>query len=754
MDNLKKHNLPESISGHIERVTFFSEETGYAVLQVKLSGRRNLVTLVCKTASVNAGEWFNASGYWVMNKDYGLQFQATEIRTIPPNSIEGIKKYLGSGLIKGIGPVYAAKMVEKFGTEIFNIIENCSARLEEIDGIGPVRRKKIKAAWEEQKAIRKIMVFLHSHGISTTKSVRIYKTYGDQSIEKVSSNPYILARDIPGIGFVSADIIAAHLGIAANSKERIKSALEYALWEATNNGHCAMPEDKLIEDTAAILNQTRAKITSNLKTKTNVDELVSPSMIASVLLEMTNKGELTEELIENENLIFLPALRNAEISIVSRIRKLISTPSILENINIANAIQWAEQKINISLSPSQRNALETILKHKFSILTGGPGVGKTTLINAFLKIIHAKHLKCILCAPTGRAAKRMSETTNTEAKTIHRLLEFQPAIGGFSRNEDRPLDCDAIIIDEVSMVDVMLMSKLLAAVPDHAKVLLVGDVDQLPSVGPGSVLKDLINSNKLPVAKLLEIFRQASDSTIITAAHQINSGKFPGQYQKSQTSHNKISDFYFIERNTPEEIIDEISTLIAGRLTSKFGFDPFKDIQVITPMNRGKLGTIELNKRIQEIINPDAPDKESVTKFGWTYRKGDKVIQNENNYEKNVFNGDIGIIQKIDQTEQLVYVSYDENTITYEYNELDELSPAYAITVHKAQGSEFPAVIIPIATQHFLLLQRNLLYTAITRGKKLVLIIGQKRAIAIAVKNSTTTKRYSGLLSRLNQLEP
>lgn len=715
----------DSLSGLIERVTFFNEETGFAVLRVKTKGHRDLVTVVGSVPSVSAGEWLTAEGCWTRDKQHGLQLKAQILKCSPPTTKEGIEKYLGSGLIKGIGPVYAKKLVERFGGNIFDVIENFSVKLEDVDGVGPGRRKKIKAAWAEQKYVREIMVFLHSHGVSTSRAVRIFKTYGESAIERVRANPYALAKDIPGIGFKTADQIAQKIGIPSDSLLRAAAGLAHTLIEAIDSGHCALPMDRLVADSAKLLG-------------------TNESLVEDALQRSLNASELIQEVVGSETLIFLPRLRSAEEGIVSKIRGLASQLPHYPPIDFDKAIDWCQRKTGKELAPSQRTALVTALTNRVVVITGGPGVGKTTLINAILMILAAKKVQCALCAPTGRAAKRLSEATGHEAKTIHRLLEFQLGAGGFTRNEGRPLETELLVVDEMSMVDVPLMHALLKAHPAHGHLILVGDVDQLPSVGPGLVLNDLIRSQVAPVVRLTEVFRQAASSRIITSAHEVNQGMMP-----SLPAADESSDFYFVERNDPEQIASTLIEIVKRRIPGKLSCDPVRDIQILSPMNRGSLGTHELNLLLQRELNPASPGQAVVEKFGWQFRVGDKVIQTENNYDREVFNGDIGQITGIDPIEREVRVRYDAREVTYDFGELDEVSLAYAITIHKAQGSEFAAVVIPISAQHFMLLQRNLIYTGITRGKQIVVIIGQKKALNQAIQNNKTTRRVSGLLARL-----
>lgn len=709
----------EVLAGLVERVTYHNAENGFCVLRAKARGHRDLVTVVGHAAIISAGEWITASGEWINDRTHGQQFKARFMRTSAPSSIEGIEKYLGSGMIRGIGPVYAKKMVKAFGEKVFDVIEAEPDRLREVTGIGAVRARRITEAWAEQKVIREIMVFLHNHGVGTARSVRIYKTYGVDAVQVMTENPYRLARDIRGIGFKTADAIAMKLGIEKTAPIRVRAGISYALTEAMDEGHCGLPVDELGPLAVELLEVPR--------------ELVQMALE----LELT-EGTVVADTVGDTSCVFLGGLYSAERRIAERIQGLLGGALPWAAIDADKALPWIEQKTGLTLAPSQDAAIRLALASKVMVLTGGPGVGKTTIVNAILRILAAKGVEMLLCAPTGRAAKRMTEATGFEAKTIHRLLETDPKTGSFKRSEEHPLECELLVVDETSMVDVMLMQALLKAVPPEAALLIVGDIDQLPSVGPGQVLADIIASAAVPVVRLTEVFRQAAQSRIITSAHRINQGFVPDLARPEGDS-----DFFFVPADDPEAAVPRIVELVKTRIPQRFGLDPVRDIQVLCPMNRGGVGARSLNVELQAALNPAGECK--VERFGWTFAPGDKVMQIENDYEKDVYNGDIGYIDDVDPDAGELNVSFDGRSVAYGFGELDTLVPAYAVTIHKSQGSEYSAVVIPVLTQHYAMLQRNLLYTGITRGKRLVVLVGQKKAIGIAVRNVSGRRRWSKL---------
>lgn len=712
----------ERIHGSVERVTFHSEESGFCVLRVKVKSHRDLLTVVGNALSIAPGEYIECQGIWNNDKQYGLQFKANEIKAILPTTLEGIEKYLGSGMVKGIGPHFAKKLVKAFGIDVFEVIESKPGELLVLEGIGKKRQSRIIAAWSEQKAVRDIMVFLQSHGVGTTRAARIYKTYGDKAVEVVNANPYRLALDIKGIGFKTADTLAQRLGIAKDSLIRAQAGVHHVLNEMCEKGHCAIQYTKLVIASHELL------------------EIESDIIEQAIRLEHA-ENHLAMDNIRGENCVYPIFLYQAENNSAEMVKNLNKGEPSWGMIEIAIAIPWVEEQTGVKLSSSQKEALKIVLRSKVSIITGGPGVGKTTLVNSLLRIIRAKRLSIALSAPTGRAAKRLSETTRLPAKTIHRLLDFDPQTFGFKHNRSNPLDIDVLIVDESSMIDILLFNHLLKAIPSSASIILVGDIDQLPSVGSGAVLSDLITSQVISTVRLTEIFRQAAHSKIITNAHRINQGKMPFPNDSPK------SDFFTLYFDTPEAIQTSLVEVVCKRLPKFYSCHPVVDIQVLTPMNRGILGSRELNIALQKQLNGHSEPK--VVRFGMTFSPGDKVIQTMNNYDKEVFNGDIGFIERIDLEEQLVQIRFDQVVKDYEINELDELSLAYAISIHKSQGSEFPIVVMPVSTQHFALLARNLLYTGITRGRQLVVLIGQKKAVGMAVHNNKAMERLTKLAERL-----
>ena len=709
----------EVLAGLVERVTYQNAENGFCVIRVKARSHRDLVTVVGHAATISAGEWITASGDWVNDRTHGQQFRARFLKTSEPTSVEGIEKYLASGMIRGIGPAYAKKLLRAFGEKVFDVIETRSDRLREVDGIGPVRAARIVAAWAEQKVVREIMVFLHSHGVGSARAVRIYKTYGADAVQVMSENPYRLARDIRGIGFKTADAIAMKLGVEKTAMIRVRAGISYALGEAMDEGHCGLPTSELVPLAEKLLE-------------------VSQDLIRTALKLEIGDGTVVADTLGETDAVFLASLHSAERSIADRLFTLAKGKLPWPSIDADKAIPWIERRTDLILADSQRAAVQLALSSKVSVITGGPGVGKTTIVNAILQILAAKNVKLVLCAPTGRAAKRMNEATGFEAKTIHRLLEVDPKGGGFRRNTDNPLECDLLVVDETSMVDVLLMHALLKAVPNNSALLVVGDVDQLPSVGPGQMLADMISSGAIPVVRLTEVFRQAAQSQIIVNAHRINQGLMP-DLRKPEAE----SDFYFVETDNPETAVPRIIELVKARIPRRFGLDPVRDVQVLCPMNRGGVGARSLNVELQAALNPAGERK--VERFGWTFAPGDKVMQIENDYDKEVYNGDIGFVTDVEPEEGELTASFDGRSVTYSFGELDTLVPAYAATIHKSQGSEYPAVVIPLMTQHYAMLQRNLLYTGITRGKRLVVLVGQKKAVAIAVRNISGRRRWSKL---------
>jgi exodeoxyribonuclease V alpha subunit len=715
----------QTITGYIERITFQSDESGYTVLQLQCKGAIDLVCVVGKLPSVSSGETLYCEGTWKNHPSYGRQFEVTSFKIQAPSDILGITKYLGSGLIKGIGPAYAKKIVEAFGVHTLTVIEETPERLKEVKGLGKVRAALIINCWSEQKVVRDVMIFLQGHGISPAYAQKIFKNYGVECINVVQTNPYQLARDIFGIGFKIADQIASNLGILNDATIRIDSGVEFSLKSLSEDGHVCYPEEDFLPIAREILQVGEEMIQDRLGALQDADRIERFPLIIS--------GE------KKTHLWFKP-LFNAEVGIANELEAIKKGSSQLRTINTDKALAWVQEKLNITLAKSQADAVATSLSTKLLIITGGPGTGKSTITNAILKIMEQLTPRIMLAAPTGRAAKRMSEITGRKAQTIHGLLEVDFKSGGFKRKKDNPLECDLLIVDESSMIDTLLMNHLLKAIPRSARVIFVGDINQLPSVGPGNVLLDMIQSLQIPVVTLTEIFRQAQGSQIIVNAHKINQGQFPDIHNSAD------SDFFFVEAEEPEDVLQHIVKLVAQRLPAKYGYNAINEIQVLSPMKRGVVGTENLNVVLQDHLNPQT---ESIFKAGRKYQIKDKVMQLRNNYQKEVFNGDVGQIAAIDQDDQTVLVNFEGREILYEFSELDELVLAYAVSIHKYQGSECPCVVIPVHTTHFKLLHRNLLYTGVTRGKKLVVIVGTKKAISLAVRNDEIKQRHTGLKQAL-----
>ncbi len=707
----------DCVEGTVERIVFEGKDSGFLVGRLQAPQPRGLMTFVGSGLAVSPGETVRLWGRWVDDAKFGRQLRVERYETVLPATADAIEKYLGSGLINGIGPTYAKRLVKAFGVETLRVIDEEPERLRKVEGIGQKRATQIREAWQAQKAIQSIMLFLQGHGIASSQAVRIYKHYGDKAVAVLRDNPYRLAEDIPGISFKIADGIAAQMGIEPASPKRVAAGVLHTLRRATSDGHTFLPEEPLIADSAELLE-------------------VDSDIVQTVLSSMVD----TDRIVHEQTEYFLPALHQAETNCAKLLKRLISVPKEEFPIQVEKAIAWVEKTRGIELSEEQRSAVRTAVTAKAMVITGGPGTGKTTLLNGLLAIFVRKGMQVLLAAPTGRAAKRMSSATGREAKTIHRLLEWSPKAGGFTRHEGNPLSADLVVIDECSMMDISLMHSLLKALPPQARLFLVGDVDQLPSVGPGNVLMDVIASQAIPVVWLKTVFRQAAESGIITNAHRINAGEFP-QYNDR--------DFFFVDRKDPEKALETVRELVTTRIPDKFGVDPLRDIQVLAPMHRGEVGVTRLNVALREALNAQTP-----TIGPRPFGLHDKVMQVRNNYELDVYNGDVGIITQIDDVLQEVIVHYDDRDVLYAFDELDELTPAYASTVHKAQGSEYPVVVLPMATQHYMMLQRNVFYTAITRAKQMVVIVGDPRAVARAVHNVQATKRNSRLADRLANRVP
>lgn len=732
--------LLDCLEGTIERIVYVNEENNYTIARLSTDDTKAPITITGNLLGIDVGESLKVYGKWVFHKKFGQQFTVSDYRPTIPATLNGIERYLSSGLIKGIGPVMARRLVKKFGLGTMDVIERESKRLGEVDGIGPKRISMIEKAWDEQKEIRDVMLFLQSHGVSANFAAKIFKKYGNQSVEIVSINPYSLASDIFGIGFKTADRIAKNLGIEPGSLTRVKAGIIYSLNELSGEGHVFAPLSVLTDKCQKLLDINSDSIPEALSKLRE-----ESSIIVENMQEGLDKAE------KEQQAIYLPFMYTAEKGSAKILRMLNSFPANLKIIDPEKELEWVQKQLKINLAENQKRAVIGALTSKMMIVTGGPGTGKTTIVKAILEILQKKHAQVQLAAPTGRATKRLTETTGMEAKTIHRLLEYSVKERGFLRNTKKPLSLDVLIVDEASMIDILLFYHLLKALPLHATLILVGDIYQLPSVGPGNILKEIIESGLFKVLELNEIFRQAQESLIITNAHRINGGQFPLFVKSSEPGSSYLADFFFVRQDDPHRVLNLIMEFLKYRIPRKFGFDSRFDIQILTPMNKGLLGTINLNSQLQTLLNPNSKE---LIRGGKTFRVNDKVMQIKNNYEKEVFNGDIGRIIKIDLESQEVSVIFDAGRVNYLFQELDELVLAYAISVHKSQGSEYPVIILPLLTQHFILLQRNLLYTAVTRAKKLVIIIGSFKALAIALKNNKTLERYTNLKHYLLQNTP
>jgi exodeoxyribonuclease V alpha subunit len=722
----------ESLEGIVERITFHSDESGYTVARFKVPRTPDLVTIIGNFAQIEAGQTLKLTGLWRDHPKFGQQFQVTQYRETKPATLTGMEKYLGSGLIKGVGPVTAKRIVAHFGLDTLDIIENQIERLLEVPGIAHKRVKMIQSAWEKQKAIKEVMVFLQGHGVSTTYAVKIFKQYGDAAIAKVSENPYQLAADIYGIGFVTADTLARNLGIEPGSEFRYRAGIVHVLGEAAEDGHCYLPDDELVEQTVQRLAVD--------------DHQPQKNALARIIQQMGQRGELVLEGSPDQRLCYKPSFFQTEQNLAQRLRQQLTNPVTVDLPRVRRWLMRFQEKTGIELSEQQQQAVEIAASERVLVLTGAPGCGKTFTTRTIVALWKAMGKSIALAAPTGRAAQRLSEMTGQPASTLHRLLEFDPKTFGFKHDEANPLEADAIVVDEASMLDLFLAYSLIKAVKPEAQLLLVGDIDQLPSVGPGNVLRDLITSNCVPVARLTQVFRQAQASQIVTNAHQINQGKFP---QLESVSLTPRSDCLWLGAPEPEYGVQGIMELLTD-VIPQLGFNPTTEVQVLSPSTRGVVGTRNLNQVLQNLLNPPSANKAEVVRGGTTLRVGDRLIQRVNDYQREVFNGDLGVIVAIDNEEQEIRVQFDQRQVTYDYADLLEVDLAWAVTIHKSQGSEYPVVVLPLFTQHYLMLSRNLLYTGLTRAKRLAAIVGPKKAVGMAVNQVKDQKRYTGLSWRLS----
>lgn len=736
-----------TLTGTLERVTFHNEQTGYTVARLTPLGRDHSVAIVGTLHGLAVGASLKLRGRWVTHAQYGKQFEIESYSEHLPATVEGIRRYLGSGLIKGVGPVTAERIVEHFGLATLDVIEQSPERLHEVPGVGSVRVAKIVRAWREQQEIKAIMLFLQSHGVSTSLAVRIYKTYGDAAIARVREDPYRLAREVFGIGFRTADDIAQKLGWAPDSPQRVEAGVLFALGQLADDGHVYGPRDVLAAAAAELLAVAADAV-----------EAAIDRLAASHAVRIEGGGEQgtdggaagSDRPVPPDApapAVYLPPFLYAEVGVANRLRRMLAEPATrlgpLRLVDWHTARAWVDKRLPHPLAERQAAAVRTALTSKVSVLTGGPGTGKTTTVRAVLELVAAKGCTVRLAAPTGRAAKRLAETTGVEAKTLHRLLEFAPGEGRmFKRDDENPIDADLVVVDEVSMVDLLMMNHLTRALDPASHLLLVGDVDQLPSVGAGNVLRDLIDSGAVPTVALDQIFRQGDRSHIVLNAHRINRGEMPMLDRESD-------DFFLFPAEDGAAAADWVVDVVARRILRRFGYDPLRDIQVLSPMHRGAAGVAALNDRLQAALNPADPGKPEVRFAGRVFRLGDKVMQIRNNYDKDVFNGDVGRLAAVDAEEQTVEIAFEGVPVTYEFAELDEVVHAFACSTHKSQGSEYPVVVMVLLPAHYMMLQRNLLYTGVTRARKLCVLVGSRRAIAMAVRNDTVARRYSGLAARL-----
>jgi exodeoxyribonuclease V alpha subunit len=723
-----------TLDGTVERFVFRNAESSFTVARFETPAHQH-VTIVGELVGVNEGLPLRLRGHWVDDKKFGRQFRVATYQLRAPETLVGIERFLGSGVIPGIGPELARRLVGHFGMDTLEVIDRKPERLVEVSGIGAGRAAKLAAAFAAQREVQDVMVFLRGHGVSAAFAARIVKKYGKDAINVVRANPYRLAHEIWGIGFRTADAIADKLGIARDAPERLEAGLLHALETSTEAGHMHLPDDELVAAAAELLGVASDNLLPRLAA------LEQHQLVVREVLG--HRGPCT----------MMPWAYDAETSSAALLAALTRTPARGLTLDVHAAIHAFEAVTSVALAAQQRRAVEAALVDKCTVITGGPGVGKTTIVKAIVHLAKLVHRKVALAAPTGRAAKRLGEATVMEAMTIHRLLEFQPHAGGFQRDRENPLEADIVVVDEASMVDAQLFASLIAAVRPTAQLILVGDIDQLPSVGAGAVLSDVIDSEAATVIRLTEIFRQAQASKIVVSAHAINHGELPVLDAPGGGPGAATTDFYFISRDDPEAARATIVELVAERIPKSFGFDAITEIQVLAPMHRGELGTGAINRALQDRLNPAAGGAE-LARGERVFRTGDKVMQLRNDYDKAVFNGDIGVIAGIDREEAVVRVEFDGRIASYERAELDQLSHAYAVSIHKSQGSEYPAVVIPLVTQHYMMLQRSLLYTAVTRGKKLVVIVGSKRAVALAVRNADAKRRYTWLAERVRAAAP